>query len=198
MSTEQKSRDAKIAPLMPFPSAHPSTLEWLQPSAAERIYRLRSGTDICASLTYRSAGGTFATAETLAGTWTFKRIGFLNPKITIRSAGSEEDVAVYRPHVWGDGKIIFPDGRTYVWKPTSFWSIEWSLIDPAGAVLLGIKPGLAGGGLEDLQKIQATMDFARGSSGDGLLPLFAAFGMYLFVIHQMDTAPSTPSMPAAQ
>jgi hypothetical protein len=163
----------------------------------ERTYLMQSGSSRIASLTFRSFTGTFATAETAAESWTFKRIGFLNPKITIRRANREEDLAVYRPHVWGDGKIVFADGSIFIWKPINFWAIEWSLIDPAGEPLLRIKPGVADQSLPDLLKTQATIEIARASTQMEMLPLFSTFCMYLFVIHQMDVSAASAATAAS-
>lgn len=158
---------------------------------------MKIGSARIASLAFRSFTGTFATAETASESWTFKRIGFLNPKITIRRANCEEDLAVYRPHVWGDGTIVFADGSVFVWKPTNFWAIEWSLIDPSGEPVLHIKPGIAEKAITDLLKTQATFEVARTSSQTDLLPLFTTFCMYLFVIHQMDVSAASAATAAS-
>ncbi len=71
-------------------------------------------------------GASLATAETADGTWTFKRVGFLNPRVTIRAAGSPDNLAVYQPKFWGDGTVTFADGAAFRWQPTNFWATEWA------------------------------------------------------------------------
>ena len=51
-------------------------LEWVQPSAWKMQYELRAGDELIATLRFRSSFGSFATAESADGCWTFKRVGF--------------------------------------------------------------------------------------------------------------------------
>ena len=53
------------------------SLEWLQPKTLERHFELQAGPAQLATLTFHSAWGTLATAETADGTWAFRRVGFL-------------------------------------------------------------------------------------------------------------------------
>jgi len=47
-------------------------------------YELRSGSEILARLEFRNMFGTFATAESADGCWTFKRVGFWHHRASIR------------------------------------------------------------------------------------------------------------------
>ena len=49
-------------------------LEWVQPGALKMYYELRSDNELIATLGFRSLLGSFATAESADGCWTFKRI----------------------------------------------------------------------------------------------------------------------------
>ncbi len=95
-------------------------LHWIQPTALERWFELRAEDDLVGSLRFETAFGTRATAQTADASWTFKRVGFLNPRVTVREAGAELDVAIYQPKFWGDGWLAFPDGRVFHWKSTNF------------------------------------------------------------------------------
>ena len=53
-------------------------LEWVQPRALKMYYELRSDNELIATLGFRSLLGSFATAESAEGCWTFKRTGFLD------------------------------------------------------------------------------------------------------------------------
>ena len=67
----------------PLSNLEQAGLSWIQPKARERFFELRSGDPLFATLSFRSGFGTMATAETAEGSWTFKRAGFLNPRISI-------------------------------------------------------------------------------------------------------------------
>ena len=93
--------------------------KWIQPKTFERLYQLKWRDEVLASLSFRSRTGTLATGKTAEGSWTFKRVGFLNPRITVRAVGSEEDLAVYQPKFWGDGALSFKDGPVFAWRPSN-------------------------------------------------------------------------------
>ena len=72
-----------------------STLEWIEPKVMQNFFELRDeAKSLYASLTFRTPFGSFAVAETAHGTWSFKRVGFLNPGVTVRSQGAAEDLAL--------------------------------------------------------------------------------------------------------
>lgn len=69
-------------------------LSWSQRSSLlKREFDLRAGGTLVATLKFRSMLGSFATAEGGDGCWTFKRVGFWQNKATIRSCGSDTNLA---------------------------------------------------------------------------------------------------------
>ncbi len=87
-------------------------------------YELRSGTDLLATLKCRNMFGTFATAASADGCWTFKRVGFWQNG-SIRACGSETDIAVFKNNTWDRGGTLqfsgeFPGGSTFK-ATTNFW-----------------------------------------------------------------------------
>jgi hypothetical protein len=75
-------------------------------------YELRSDADLLATLTFRNMFGTFATAESADGCWTFKRVGFWQNRASIRACGSDTDVAVFKNNTWDRGGTLeFSSGR---------------------------------------------------------------------------------------
>ena len=89
-------------------------LIWRQPSATKDEHELRDGDQLVATLRFKSALGTLATAETADGCWTFKRVGFWHPRVTIRECGAEADLAVFRNNTWSDGgQLDLPGGRAF-------------------------------------------------------------------------------------
>ena len=168
--------------------ARSARLEWREPKAMERFYELRSDRDIFATLSFRSAFGTMATAETGDGTWTFKRVGFLNPRVTVREAGSEHDAAVYQPKFWGDGYLTFAGGETFHWKPINFWATDWAFYDSSDRVLVKFKSGKEKSKLSDFFKTQAAVDIEPAAAAQPRLPILVALGWYLIILHGQDAA----------
>jgi len=68
-------------------------LLWIQPAAFQREHELRGGDDVVATLKFQR--GSLADAETADGYWTFKRQGFWQPRVTVRAAGSDADLATF-------------------------------------------------------------------------------------------------------
>jgi hypothetical protein len=163
-------------------------LEWLQPKALERRYELQAGPAQLAALTFKSAWGTLATAETADGTWTFKRVGFLNPRVTVRAAGSPDDLAVYQPKFWGDGTVTFADGVAFRWQPANFWATEWTFSWAGDVRIVRFKSGVDKAKLSDLFKTQAMVELEPDEWIQPFVPLLTALGMYLIVLHQHDAA----------
>ncbi len=102
-------------------------LEWVQPSAWKMQYELRAGEEIVATLRFRSSFGSFATAESADGCWTFKRVGFWQTRVTIRGCGSDMDIAMFKNNTWsGGGTLELPDGRK-VLATTNLWQTKFEL-----------------------------------------------------------------------
>lgn len=173
------------------------TLEWLQPKALERYYELKAREQLLARLTFRSSLGTLATAETADGEWTYKRVGFLNPRVTVRAAGLEADLAIYQPKFWGDGVLTFKSGLAYAWTPVNFWRTDWSFFAAEGGEVLAFKSGVQGERLRDIFKTQyRLMRPGAGPEGE-VLPILATLGLYLLILNQEDAAAAVAATTAA-
>lgn len=164
------------------------SLEWLQPKTLEHHYELQAGPAQLATLTFHSVWGTLATAETADGTWTFKRVGFLNPRVTVRVAGSPDNLAVYQPKFWGDGILTFADRTAFRWRPTNFWASQWAFTGKDDTPLIRFKSGVEKQRLSDIFKTQAIVEIEPEESIGPVMPLLVVLGMYLIVLHQQDAA----------
>jgi len=98
-------------------------LLWIQPAARKRDHELRAGDDVVATLHFQR--GSLADAEAAGGHWTFKRQGFWQPRVTVRTAGSDADLAVFHPRWVGGGTLEFADGRAVRLSSANFWQSEW-------------------------------------------------------------------------
>ena len=172
-------------------------LHWIQPKTFERWFELRVGESLFATLCFEKAFGTLATAESADGSWTFKRVGFLNPRVTVREVGAEANLAIYQPKFWGDGSLEFPDGRVFHWKSTNFWGTQWGFADSGENLLFALKPGVDKPKLSDLFKTQAIVEIDPRGRALAELPLLVLLGWYLMILHQDDAAATTAAVTAA-
>jgi hypothetical protein len=170
----------------PLSEVADSRLEWLEPRALQRRYELRLEEELYATLEFRSAWGTLATAHAADGAWTFKRVGFLNPRITVREVGQKADMAIYHPKFWGGGELVFAGGQAFHWKPANFWATRWAFSDGNDAVLLLYEEGRAEPKLKDVVKSEAVLEIRPQAADVGELPLLACLGWYLIILYQED------------
>jgi len=111
-------------------------LEWQQPKLLKMEYELKSGDSLLATLRFRSSWGTFATAETADGCWTFKRVGFWQTRVTIRPCNSENEIASFKNNTWSDGgTLLFPDTRKFL-ANTNFWQTKLEFKTENGEALI--------------------------------------------------------------
>jgi hypothetical protein len=141
---------------------------------------------VVATLAWEKTFGTLATAQTADATWTFKRVGFFNPRVTVRSPGSEADIAVFKPS-WGYGGTLEVQGKTFTWKKMDFWGSKWGFAWLDGTVLLSF--GYANG-LSAMFKLEGTVEMSPGSVSTVIdMPLLATLGWYIMVLmHDDNTA----------
>ncbi len=71
--------------------------------------------------------------------YTFKRTGFLHPRVTIRRLGSEENLGLVRLTLGGNGTLEFTDGKRYSFHRLSFWTNRWGFSDEQGNLLLSMR-----------------------------------------------------------
>jgi len=172
-------------------------LYWVQPKTFGRQFELRTENNLFGSLRFETAFGTLATAESAAGHWTFKRVGFLNPRVTIREAGANDDLAVYWPKFWGDGWLEYVKGSRFHWKSTNFWGTEWGFANVQEQLLFVLKPGIEKPKLSDLLKTQAVVEIESQEHSLAELPLLLMLGWYLMILHQEDTMVTVTTTTAA-
>jgi len=156
-------------------------LQWMQPSAWREAYELRAGDDLVATLRFRSAFGSFATAETADACWTFKRVGFWTTRVTVRQCGADEDLAIFHNNTWnGGGTLEFAGGRRYL-ASTNFWQTRYELQTAAGETLLRFD---IGGFFRHSAQVAIESAALRLTE----LPLLITLGWYLAVMMHQDSS----------
>ena len=154
-------------------------LEWVQPRALKMYYELRSDNELIATLGFRSLLGSFATAESADGCWTFKRIGFLQTRATIRACGSDAEIATFKNNTWsGGGTLTLADGREFL-VTTNVWQTQLEIQTTAGEVLVHLQTG-------GFWQNSASVDVTPIGLQMPELPWMTLFAWYVIVMMQMD------------
>jgi hypothetical protein len=155
-------------------------LDWTQPAAFVRDYELRAGTDLVATLKLRSGFGTLATAESGDGCWTFKRVGFWDPRASVRACGAEEDLATFRNNTWSSGgTLVLADGREFR-ATTNFWNTHFEFLDGESEPIVRLRYG------SGILHTSAHVQIAKSAAWLSEIPIIVLFNWYLAVMLQMD------------
>ena len=154
-------------------------LVWKRPSILTREYELRGGDEVLATLRWPRSLGSLAEAEAAEGRWTFKRTGFWKPRATIRRAGSEEDLATFRPEWTGNGVLELAGGSPpRRWTATNSLRSRYAWEDDAGEPLVRLHSR----GLKTEAAVEVEPDALRLPE----LSLLLLFGLYLVMSEQND------------
>ena len=164
-----------MSTLLPFGEVRAGDLEWAAPSGLRRAFILHQEDRVFATLEWRSSLGTLAVATTACGAWSFKRVGFFSPRVTVRRAGAVEDEAMFRPTGWcgSSGELRFAD-RVLFYQREGFWSSTWKFCDAAGATLVRI------GDVSGVFRWRAAVTLSN--KDDPRSPLLACLLWYLAVL----------------
>jgi len=159
-------------------------LLWRRVGLLKAEYELQSDDLVAATLQFRSAWGTFATARSADGCWTFKRIGFWQTRATIRACDCEDEIASFKNNTWsGGGTLEFPDGRQYP-ANTNFWQTQYEFTTAAGEPLIHFRNRGLFGSSSEVTILPLAKEMPE-------LPWMVALGWYLIIMMQNDTAAAT-------
>ncbi len=161
---------------------------WTQENAMDKSFRLFSDEQLIGTLDFRSIFGTLAEATTSIQTWTFKRVGFLNVRVTVRKPDEDLDYAVFYPRIFGDGLLQIMDGRSFSWAPLNFWRTKWMFFDNGDIPILQFAEGGQEFKISEIFKTQAEVTILDASLSTQELALLVPFGFYLLILHKNDAA----------
>ena len=151
-------------------------LLWEQDGLLSRQYELRGKDQVFAGLRWEGSFGSLASATTESGSYTFKRTGFLRPRVTVRPSGADTEVATFQPNWLGHGPLLIQSARQYYWSNAGFWQAAWGFASPDGARLVEFRPRFS-----VARKITG-VEIAPSALANPDVPLLAAFGWYLLVM----------------
>jgi|SRR5580765_2811517 len=152
-----------------------SKMQWVQPHALRREFELRTGEDALATLAFRSTFGSLASATTDEGQWTFKRVGFWRSHVSVREAGRDTDLAVFRNATWSAGGTLeLADGRAFR-ANSNFWMTSFQFTNASDQPLVRFTK--VGGMFHLSCDVQVEPEGAKLPE----LPWLLALGLYLIV-----------------
>jgi hypothetical protein len=163
-------------------------LLWIQPAARKREHELRAGDDVVATLHFQR--GSLADAEAAGGHWTFKRQGFWQPRVTVRTPGSDADLAVFHPRWVGGGTLEFPDGRAVRLSSANFWQSEWVWQENE-------KPLIRFKGRHGLIKARGAVEIQPDAPALPDLAMLVLLGWYLILLYAEDSAAASSAASVA-
>jgi hypothetical protein len=169
----------RLVPVGSISEAAGQELLWMQPAARKRDHELRAGDDVVATLRFQR--GSLADAEADNRHWTFKRQGFWHPRVTVRVAGSDADIALFHPHWASGGTLEFADGQTLKLSSANFWQSEWVWLDKD-------QPVVHFKGRHGIVKAKGAVEIQAGAANRTDLALLVLLGWYLILLHADDAA----------
>ena len=110
-------------------------------------FTLDAGDAHIAELSWSRREGSLATFKTVTGSWTLKRTGFLDPRVTVRVAGQEATVARLSAHLSAH-RIEVRGGGSYQFRRAGMLVPAWTVSTDDGHELLHIEPVREGRKLE--------------------------------------------------
>lgn len=163
-------------------------LFWSQPAIGTRYFELTRGEEAFGTLEFRSLWGTLAVARNPIQDWSFKRLGFMNPHVTIRHPEADSDYALFFPKVFGGGTLQLLDGRPFGWEPVNFWRTRWHFSDKHGAPIISFDQGSEERRMSEFSKLESHVKIESSHITNQEFSLMVTLGFYLMALYQADAA----------
>jgi hypothetical protein len=116
-----------------------SAMRWLRRTESPLSFDLLAGDVPVAALEWKRANGTLAVARSATASWTLKRVGFLNPTVTLRAEGGTSDLARVSIH-FNYHRIEIAEGPRYRFHRAGVLLPAWQVSNESGAEVLHIEP----------------------------------------------------------
>src|SRR5712692_10317146 len=154
--------------------ARSKSLKWEQ--SGKLASRLLADGEVAATLTWARSWGSLATGKSGGSEWTFKRLGFLRPRVTVRGTGSDSCLAVLSINWAGEGAVVFSDGETFQLKRSGFWHPEWAMLDSRGLRVFLLRPD------SGWRKKKADLEFRGAAPSSGRTCYSQSSGWYVIIL----------------
>lgn len=156
-------------------------LVWVRQESSTQAFSLQADGAELAKLNWEKTSGSLATGGAAGQSWTFKRIGFFSPFISVRSAVDGQEVARLAVNMSGIGSVQFTDGERYEWV-SNFWRAEWHWRTPSGALLAAFRRDFS------IDEKAGVVEIPKEHLSTIHLPLLVILGWYLIVLMAEDSA----------
>jgi len=100
-----------------------------------RFYSLVAGGETFGSLDFAANSGSLATGITAHGVWTFKRQGFVSPRVTVCRGGTNVIMAVFHLSLTGGGDFLYAN-QQYHFIGSGWFHPRWSVTHNGTTILL--------------------------------------------------------------
>lgn len=140
---------------------------------------LQADDALVARLERRSIFGTLATGESADGCWTFKRVGFLQTRATIRACDDSADLALFRDNTWQSGGTLELAAGSHYRVTTNFWSTRLEFVRDDDAPFVTFH-------MSGVLKRSAEVVVHPIAREHPDTPLVVLFGWYLVVMYDSD------------
>jgi hypothetical protein len=162
-------------------------LYWSQKKSKERSLELVNENKIIGSIKWKKVAGSRATAELDDQKWTFKRIGFFKPRVTIRSEKKEETIAIFEPKRSGDGSL-FLKKKKFTWKPTDTTNNEFAFYNENDKEFIVKISKIKSKKTSEVFKFKSKVEINETVKTDNQLLLLIVLSCYLFESFENDSA----------
>ena len=110
--------------MSPITDAPNGILRWS--ARPGRTFILEAEGEEAGRLGFSEKGGSLAKGITAHGEWTFKRQGFLSPRITVRKTGADGNCGSLTLSAGGDGKLTLAWGEEFNFVTAGWLMGHWS------------------------------------------------------------------------
>lgn len=149
-------------------------MSWIHPDPAVRRYELRAAERILATLSWNESDPSVATGQSGDQSWTFRRLGFLNPHV-VALDDSGKQVFRFDATMSGGGMGHAEDGHLYRWY-ANLWRAEWGWMDSGEADLVRFRRSF-----DVNEKQEGNLDLPELGRDNPNLEVLVLLGWYLII-----------------
>jgi hypothetical protein len=115
--------------MLPLTEAPNGLLRWTPRPGRTYVLLAESGADQeSGRLFFSGKSGSLAKGATVDGEWTFKREGFLHPRITVRHSGADTNCAALNLSDDGNGRLNFASGEEFSFSTGGWMQSHWAFL----------------------------------------------------------------------
>jgi hypothetical protein len=169
----------------PITSLKGANLQWTRDPDSKLTHLLSSAEGLVATLSFAGVCRSMARGETAHGSWTFKREGFLHPRVSIRRSGSDATIGILSLSAGASGTLTLSGGAGYRFV-TSGWSRKRWRFDKGDRTVVRFERA-RGGAIAIVEDM---------SEGEEVLSILSLLGIYLPLLADAEESAMAASMAA--